>query len=596
MENKRAGRIILLHNIREREVDGLGVDEEKSMTKANGTYYITTPIYYPSANLHVGHTYCTVMADAMARFKRLQGYDVMFLTGTDEHGQKIQQIADAAGVTPQEYVDGIVAGVKELWAAMEISYDDFIRTTEERHGRRVQEIFKLIYEAGDIYRGVYEGWYCTPCESFWTDTQLRDGKCPDCGREVVMAKEDAYFFRLSAYADRLLALYEEHPEFLEPETRRNEMTQFLKQGVEDLCISRSSFDWGVKVPIEEGQVIYVWLDALSNYITALGWPAVDGTPGEYDKYDRYWPADVHLVGKEIVRFHSIIWPAMLMSLGSPLPRKVHGHGWLLLDGGKLSTSKLAEGGAGGAGGAGGGGRRNIVDPVELIERYGVDALKYFLLREYTFGQDGQFTTETMLRRVNGDLANDLGNLLSRTTGMNGKYFDGVVTRPEALFADGVVTSDDALAFALSPGLDAEDADFILLALGTADKVVGHMDRFEFNRALEAIWELISRSNKYIDETEPWVLAKQDGGGGMERLGQVLYNLAESLRIVSVLIQPYLHWSSERIREQLGLDPDAVAWADAYVFGLETEYRTMKGENLFPRIDIEKELDAIGEGR
>jgi methionyl-tRNA synthetase len=552
------------------------------MTKTRETYYITTPIYYPSANLHVGHTYCTVMADAMARFKRLQGYDVMFLTGTDEHGQKIQQIAEAAGVSPQEYVDGIVAGVKELWAAMEISYDDFIRTTEDRHKRRVQEIFKRIYEAGDIYRGVYEGWYCTPCESFWTDTQLRDGKCPDCGREVVLANEDAYFFRLSAYADRLLALYEEHPEFLEPETRRNEMTQFIGQGLEDLCISRSSFDWGIEVPIEEGQVIYVWLDALSNYITALGWPAVDGTPGEYDKYDKYWPADVHLVGKEIVRFHSIIWPAMLMSLGYPLPKKVLGHGWLLLDGGKLSKSKLAEGEQGGANG----GRRNIVDPVELIDRYGVDALKYFLLREYTFGQDGQFTTETMLRRVNGDLANDLGNLLSRTTGMNGKYFDGVVTRSGVLFPDGPVTSADALP----PETGAEDAALISFALGAADKVVDHMDRFEFNRALEAIWELIARSNKYIDETEPWALAKDEGGA--ERLNQVLYHLAESLRVVSVLIQPYLHWSSEKIREQLGLDPAAVAWADAYVFGAEAEYRTAKGENLFPRIDIEKELDSI----
>jgi methionyl-tRNA synthetase len=568
----------------------LEVAEEKDMTKAKETYYITTPIYYPSANLHVGHTYCTVMADAMARFKRLQGYDVMFLTGTDEHGQKIQQIAEAAGVTPQEYVDGVVAGIKELWATMEISYDDFIRTTEDRHKRRVQEIFKQIYDAGDIYRGVYEGWYCTPCESFWTDTQLRDGKCPDCGREVVRAKEDAYFFRLSAYADRLLALYGEHPEFLEPETRRNEMTQFIGQGLDDLCISRSSFDWGIEVPVEEGQVIYVWLDALSNYITALGWPAVDGTPGEHDKYDRYWPADVHLVGKEIVRFHSIIWPAMLMSLGYPLPKKVLGHGWLLLDGGKLSKSKLAEGGQVGAA------RRNIVDPVELIDRYGVDALKYFLLREYTFGQDGQFTTEAMLRRVNGDLANDLGNLLSRTTGMNGKYFGGVLTRPDDLFPDGPVSSDDALAFALSPTLDAEDADFIMLALGAADKVVAHMDKFEFNRALEAIWELIARSNKYIDETEPWVLAKVDGGGGMERLGQVLYHIAESLRIVSVLIRPYLHWSSEKIREQLGIGPDAAAWADAYVFGAVAEYHTEKGENLFPRIDIEKELDAIDEGR
>ncbi|MDR1496392.1 MAG: methionine--tRNA ligase [Clostridiales Family XIII bacterium] len=547
------------------------------------TYYITTPIYYPSANLHVGHTYCTVMADAMARFKRLRGYDVMFLTGTDEHGQKIQQIAEEVGDTPKEYVDRVVADIKELWSVMEISYDDFIRTTEDRHKRRVQEIFRKIYEAGDIYRGVYEGWYCTPCESFWTDTQLRNAKCPDCGREVVRAKEDAYFFKLSAYADRLLALYEEHPEFLEPETRRNEMTRFIKQGLEDLCISRSSFDWGIEVPIEEGQVIYVWLDALSNYITALGWPTVDGTPGEHDKYDKYWPADVHLVGKEIVRFHSIIWPAMLMSLGYPLPKKVLGHGWLLLDGGKLSKSKLAEAGQDKA-------RRNIVDPVELIERYGVDALKYFLLREYTFGQDGQFTTETMLQRVNSDLANDLGNLLSRTTGMNDKYFGGVIERPVALFADGPITSAET---AVDVAVDARDGELIALALGAAAKVERHMDSFEFNRALETIWELISRSNKYIDETEPWTLAKTDGD--RERLGQVLYNLAESLRIVSVLIQPYLHWSSEKIREQLGLDSGAVVWGDAQVFGLEAAYRTAKGENLFPRIDIEKEFASIAEG-
>jgi methionyl-tRNA synthetase len=555
------------------------------MTKEKGAYYITTPIYYPSANLHVGHTYCTVMADAMARFKRLQGYDVMFLTGTDEHGQKIQQVASEAGVTPQEYVDRIVAGIKDLWATMEITYDDFIRTTEDRHKRRVQEIFRKIYEAGDIYRGVYEGWYCTPCESFWTDTQLRNGNCPDCGREVVRAKEDAYFFKLSAYADRLLALYAEHPEFLEPETRRNEMTQFIRQGLEDLCISRSSFDWGIKVPIEEGQVIYVWLDALSNYITALGWPAVDGRAGEYNKYDKYWPADVHLVGKEIVRFHAIIWPAMLMSLGYPLPKKVLGHGWLLLDGGKLSKSKLAGDGQGGQGAA----RRNIVDPVELIDRYGVDALKYFLLREYTFGQDGQFTTEAMLGRVNSDLANDLGNLLSRTTGMNGKYFGGVIGRPESLFAGGPLSAVDEIPETCA----AADRELIALALGTAAKVELHMDGFEFNHALEAIWELIARSNKYIDETEPWALAKTDGG--KERLGQVLYHLAESLRVVSVLIQPSLHWSSEKIREQLGLAPDGVAWADAQVFGLEAEYRTAKGENLFPRIDIKKELDSIAEG-
>jgi methionyl-tRNA synthetase len=600
-------------------------EKRLNMTKDRGTYYITTPIYYPSANLHVGHTYCTVMADAMARFKRLQGYDVMFLTGTDEHGQKIQTIADAAGKSPQEYVDGIVAGVKELWAAMEISYDDFIRTTEERHKSRVQEIFRRIYEKGDIYRGVYEGWYCAPCESFWTDVQLVGGNCPDCGRPVERAKEDAYFFKLSEYADRLLALYAERPEFLEPETRRNEMTQFIKQGLDDLCISRSSFDWGVPVPIEEGQVIYVWLDALSNYVTALGWPELGSGAGagsgeaagvgsaagaggavgagsaagaggavgaeeNSDKYRKYWPADVHLVGKEIVRFHSVIWPAMLMSLGEPLPKQIRGHGWLLLDGGKLSKSKLMEkkSGDGDEGVS-----RNIVDPMELIERYGVDALKYFLLREYTFGQDGQYQLETLLHRMNSDLANDLGNLLSRTTGMNGKYFDGVIERPAGYAGSAVTASPDGLAGGVPDGVPAVDRDLIALALGTASKVESHMDRFEFNRALEAIWEFISRSNKYIDETEPWALAKDEAG--KPRLGEVLYNLAESLRIVSVLIQPFLHWSSEKIREQLGLDPLDVEWAGARAFGLVERYRTEKGENLFPRIDIEKELTAIEAG-
>ncbi|MDR0596343.1 MAG: methionine--tRNA ligase [Clostridiales Family XIII bacterium] len=567
------------------------------MTKDRGTYYITTPIYYPSANLHVGHTYCTVMADAMARFKRLQGYDVMFLTGTDEHGQKIQTIADAAGKSPQEYVDGIVAGVKELWAAMEISYDDFIRTTEERHKSRVQEIFRRLYDKGDIYRGVYEGWYCAPCESFWTDVQLVGGNCPDCGRPVERAKEDAYFFKLSEYADRLLALYEERPEFLEPETRRNEMTQFIKQGLDDLCISRSSFDWGVPVPIEEGQVIYVWLDALSNYITALGWPELGAGESEAagaveensDKYRKYWPADVHLVGKEIVRFHSVIWPAMLMSLGEPLPKQIRGHGWLLLDGGKLSKSKLMEKNSGADGAAA---SRNIVDPVELIERYGVDALKYFLLREYTFGQDGQYQLDTLLHRMNSDLANDLGNLLSRTTGMNGKYFDGVIARPVS-YSGSIAANPSGGVDGIPPGAPDVDRALITLALGVAVRVEGHMDRFEFNRALEAIWEFISRSNKYIDETEPWALAKDEGGRG--RLGEVLYNLAESLRIVSVLIQPFLHWSSEKIREQLGLDPTDVEWGGARAFGLVGEYRTVKGDNLFPRIDIEKELAAIEAG-
>ncbi|MDR2609986.1 MAG: methionine--tRNA ligase [Clostridiales Family XIII bacterium] len=527
-----------------------------------GTYYITTPIYYPSSNLHVGHTYCTVMADAMARFKRLVGFDVMFLTGTDEHGQKIQRIAEEAGISPQEHVDGIVAGIKDLWATMEISYDDFIRTTEDRHKRRVQEIFKKIYEAGDIYRGEYEGWYCTPCESYWTDVQLVDGKCPDCGRLVEKAKETAYFFKMSKYADRLLELLESEPYFLEPETRRNEMIQFVKQGLEDLCISRGSFDWGIPVPIEDGQVIYVWLDALSNYITALGWPAVDGTPGEDDKCRKYWPADVHLVGKEIVRFHTLIWPAMLMSMNVPLPKKVLGHGWLLLSGGKMSKSK-----------------GNVVDPVTLIERYGVDALKYFLLREYTFGQDGLFTNEALLGRINGDLANDLGNLLSRWAGMAEKFVCGHVRR------QGRDADQSVCAAATSPDNELKE-----LAVSVAGKVEAHMDGFAFNHALEEIWTLIRRSNKYIDETMPWALAKDEAQAA--RLEEVLYNLGETLRIVSILIQPFMHYSSAEIRKQLGITDVTLKWEDASVFGLEAEYHATKGVNLFPRLDIDAELEAL----
>ncbi|MDR1027997.1 MAG: methionine--tRNA ligase [Clostridiales Family XIII bacterium] len=522
-----------------------------------GKYYITTPIYYPSSNLHVGHTYCTVMADAMARFKRLSGYDVMFLTGADEHGRKIQEIAEAEGVTPQQYVDKIVRGIKDLWATMEISYDDFIRTTEDRHKRRVREVFKRIYEKGDIYKGEYEGWYCKPCESFWTDVQLSDGKCPDCGRPVERESESAYFFRLSDYGDRLLTLFTEHPEFLEPETRRNEMIGFINQGLEDLCISRSSFDWGVKVPIDEDQVIYVWLDALANYITALGYPEVDGTPDEAELYRKYWPADVHLVGKEIVRFHAIIWPAMLMSMGEPLPKKVLGHGWLLLDGGKMSKSK-----------------GTVVDPVKLIERYGVDALKYFLLREYTFGQDGPFTNEALLNRINADLANDLGNLLSRTTGMCGKFQSGKIAKP---------ASDAETA-------DTPDAELKRVAVGAAGKVEAFMEEFYFSRALEEIWSLIGRSNKYIDETAPWVLAGDTSK--RQRLNEILYNLAEVLRIVSILIRPFIHYSSTEIRKQLGLGDDEARWADATVFGKEDAYTVEKGVALFPRLDIGAELEAL----
>ncbi|MBR3033851.1 MAG: methionine--tRNA ligase, partial [Firmicutes bacterium] len=471
------------------------------------TFYITTPIYYPSDNLHIGHTYCTVMADAMARFKRLQGYDVRFLTGTDEHGQKIQKKAQAAGVTPQEYVDKVVAGIKDLWATMEISYDDFIRTTEPRHMVRVQEIFRRMYAKGDIYKSAYEGWYCTDCEAFWTDTQAPDGVCPDCGRKIGRASEEAYFFKLSKYGDKLKELFTT-TDFLQPQTRVNEMLSFIDQGLEDLCISRSSFDWGIPVPIDEKHVIYVWLDALSNYITALGYPPVEGESTEL--YEKYWPVDYHLVGKEIVRFHSIIWPAMLMSIDEPIPQHVLGHGWLLIDGGKMSKSK-----------------GNVVDPVKLIDRYGVDALKYFLLREYTFGSDGQFTNEVMLNRMNFDLANDLGNLVSRTTSMIEKYCGGIVPAPGKE--------------------EGPDAELKEMATGCYKLVEAAMDKFQFNIALEEIWKVIRRTNKYIDETMPWALAKDPAQA--RRLDTVMHNLADALRIVSILIFPFMHTTSSKIREQ-----------------------------------------------
>lgn len=517
------------------------------MAETKGKFYITTPIYYPSDKLHVGHTYCTVMADAMARFKRLTGYDVYFLTGTDEHGQKIQDIAEGKGVKPQDYVDEIVAGIKKLWETMEISYDGFIRTTDKEHEKRVQDIFMQMYNNGDIYKSEYEGMYCKPCEAFWTEAQLKDGCCPDCGRPVKKAKEEAYFFKLSKYADRLLQLYDEHPEFLQPDSRRNEMTSFIKQGLEDLCISRSTFDWGIPVPIDESHVIYVWLDALTNYITHLGYPDND------ELYKKYWPADVHLVGKEIVRFHSIIWPAMLMSINAPLPKQVLGHGWLLLDGGKMSKSK-----------------GNVVDPLMLIERYGIDALKYFLLREYTFGKDGDFNNEVMIKRLNSDLANDLGNLVSRTVSMIEKYNGGTV--PE------------------SHTSDSYDEDLKQIAIGAAAKVEEHMDKFSFNMALEEIWTVVRRANKYIDEKMPWILAKDEAK--KKELDTCLHNLAETIRIVSILIYPFMHTTSEKIRKQMGLWYADILWEDAVVFDMMYQEKVKKGANLFQRLEVEKELEEL----
>ncbi len=520
---------------------------------SKGTYYVTTPIYYPSSKLHIGHTYTTVAADAIARYKRVTGYDVMFLTGTDEHGQKIQNVAKEKGQHPKEYLDVIVDEIKKLWETMEISYDYFIRTTDEDHKRRVAEMFKILYDKGDIYKGEYEGLYCTPCESFWTDSQLKDGKCPDCGRAVQVTKEEAYFFKLSKYQDRLLELFESQPDILEPKSRINEMiNNFIKPGLEDLCVSRSTFDWGIPVPLDEKHVIYVWLDALSNYITALGYPEIkDGN------FAKYWPADVHLVGKEIVRFHTIIWFSILMALEIPVPKKVFGHGWILLEGGKMSKSV-----------------GNIVDPVVLINRYGVDALKYFLLREYTFGQDGLFTNEVLLNRINADLANDLGNLVSRTVSMVEKYREGIVPK-----------SGSATAF---------DEDLIQVAIAASQLVDRRLDNLDFSGALEEIWKVVRRTNKYIDETMPWALAKDEANAST--LDTVLYNLIEGIRIISVLIQPFLFHTSRKIWTQLNIsEGELTAWDTSASFGVYPVGTTVhKGEALFPRIDIKAELEALEE--
>ncbi len=517
-------------------------------------FYITTPIYYPSDKLHIGHTYCTVATDAMARYKRLTGCDVMFLTGTDEHGQKIEDKAKEAGVTPQAFVDAIVdgpRGVRDLWQLMNISNDRFIRTTDDYHVESVQKIFKKMHDSGDIYKGTYKGKYCKPCESFWTESQLVDGKCPDCGREVQDAEEEAYFFKLSKYADKIQHLLED-TDFLEPRSRVNEMVNnFIKPGLEDLCVSRTSFTWGIPVDFDPGHVVYVWVDALSNYITALGYGN-----DQYHDYEKFWPADVHFVGKEIVRFHSIIWPAMLMSLGEPLPKKVFGHGWLLLDGGKMSKSK-----------------GNVVDPYLLAEKFGVDALRFFLLRTFPFGSDGNFSNELLIQTINVDLANDLGNLLSRTTAMAGKYFGG--TLPEEKLVD-----------------EAQDAELITLAAGLRDRYEAQMEKFQFQNALAEVFKVIQRANKYIDETAPWVLGKDIDANG-SRLAAVLYNLLETTRICGVLLTPFMPERMEKLLDQLGACENCRSWAAAGTWGSLSQTITVtKGENLFPRIDMDKALEEL----